>query len=127
MPREQRYPALVKKFCRACGARGEIVVISRDQGRNHWYCSDECRSKQGTAGRRTKLDKERPDAEILQKNVPLPDGFVAPVFRDRTEYYEKNDWVEKQKAKKKAEVVPKIMDRDAVYRVELRKHYGLRG
>ena len=124
MPRANLYPALVEKFCRGCGKRAEIVVISRNQGRNYYFCCDACRGASGTKGpKKSELAKYRPDAPVLQANVELPQDFLHPVTRKKCD---------EETIVEIAEEVALGLDEssrgdhDAIYWAALRKSYGLK-
>jgi len=124
VPRANLYPALVEKFCRGCGKRAEIVVISRNQGRNYYFCCDACRGASGTKGpKKSELAKYRPDAPVLQANVELPQDFLHPVTRKKCD--EETIVEIAEEVALGLDESPRS-DREAIYWAALRKSYGLK-
>ena len=128
MPRANLYPALVEKFCRGCGKRAEIVVISRNQGRNYYFCCDACQEANGPKGpKKSGRSKVRPDAPVLQANVELPEDFKHPVNREKREEDEQVEMNLKSWDERRLELFKENMsDKDAIYWAALRKSYGLK-
>jgi len=126
MPRVNPYPALVEKFCRTCGKRGEVVVISRNQGRNYYFCCEGCWQTSGSKGpKKSEISKVRPDAPILRANVELPADFKRPVNRERREQEVKVETMQKVNKRRLEQVKESMSDREAAYWAALRKSYGL--
>lgn len=110
----KKYPALVEKFCRVCGKRGEAIYFNRNLARAYYYCCEEC--KKVMTSRKVPLPNKRISPRVLKENVPIPEGFKVPTKFNKPE-------VKKSITMKENVVIRPI---DTEYWEALRKHMGIR-